>query len=354
MPKGDKIASPEAKNSEKQQINPSYEQWKNLEQQHHETHFDAKDYLVNRLEQPKIDDMVRTLVKKFISIDPKEFSKGSDLEDILYDEMRYDEKSAGKINHSDLAKFYADVAKDCREGTNRGIERDITFDHFKSWHILGGERIRREEMVHRIYINSKADNLMAFTGAVYNQFKNNGVPFYFKIHKSFGTSDAEKGPKDGFVLYTSSKHLGKTIDALEQAGKKHPEIIEGLNDPPEICGKLGEKWLGYASEPNDNPEHSYTSYICKIFINTLEEQTKRWAEDNPQVTIGGENIQDYMSTTFEQRRRRLQVLLSQIPKVDKKYVRDFRETFAHKLSEQGFDPNSICLTPHAKKMINDE
>lgn len=341
------MASPEAKNSEKQQINPSYEQWKNLGQQH-DDYCDAEEYLSNRLEQPKMNDIIQTLVKNFINIDPKKFSKGSDLEDIFYSEMRYDEKSAGKINRSDLAKFYADVAKDCREGANRGIERDITFDHFKSWHILGGEKIHDGEMTHRIYINSRADNLMAFVGAVYSQFKKDDVPFYFKIH----TSDAEKGPKDSFVLYTSSEHLSKTIDALEQAGKKHPEIIEGLNDPPEICGKLGERWLGYASEPNDNPEHSYTSYICKFFTDTLEEQTKRWAENNPQVTVGGQNILEYIdieSTTLDQYRSRLQILLNQIPKVDKNYVRDFRKTFAHKLSEQGFDPNNMCLTPYARR-----
>lgn len=189
---------------------------------------------------------------------------------------------------------------------------------------------------------------MAFVGAVYNQFKKDGVPFYFKIH----TSDAEKGPKDSFVLYTSSEHLGRTIGVMEQVGKEHPEIVEGLNDPPEICGKLGERWLGYASEPNKKPKHSYTSCICKIFTDTLEEQTRRWAENNPQVIVGKQNILEYIDIegiTLDQYRSRLQILLNQIPKVDKNYIRDFREIFAHKLSEQGFDPNNMCLTPYARR-----
>ena len=155
------------------------------------------------------------------------------------------------------------VLADCIQANNPDAfnavkSSQVGFLTFKSWNLYGGEKMHSRDMCHRLYINSRADNIFKLSLSVYDKFKQKNIPFYFKTHTA---KNAEKGPKDSFVLYTSTEHLEDTINTLQEMEHDAPEVIQGCNAPSELTGQI-TPWLGYGSEVSENPTSSYTGLIC--------------------------------------------------------------------------------------------
>ena len=134
------------------------------------------EYSLKNLEkivQKKADDVfIKSIIRKYINIDIT--SPFCDVSDLLYAALRIDENSIGKINEEDKRKFADEVKRDfiSRYGVpqyNPITKPQPGWFTYKSWKLLGTDRISEGEYRHRLYINSKASNLMALSNAIYDE-----------------------------------------------------------------------------------------------------------------------------------------------------------------------------------------
>ena len=301
------------------------------------------------------DDFIKKIIRSYLTIDPQQFKRSSELYELIYNQMRVDPNSIGKINENDRVDLASEVQKDVlswKPNASNPLKEQLGFFTFKSWHILGGSKIPDNEMRHRIYINSKAENLMALTKEIYEELKQKGIPFYFKIQGKMNDEYlAEKGFKDSFVLYTSTPLLDDTIKTLLEVEKKHPELIQNCNEPSELVGKINN-WLGYASE-TEVVKHSYTSNVCIAMANAIERSVQEWCQSHGDVKIGNTTIKEYYTNMmWDEMKTKTQVLVSNIPKVDKTFVNKLCSKAREEFVKVGLDPNNLCMTDIAKKEID--
>ncbi len=300
------------------------------------------------------DDFIKKIIRSYLTIDPQKFKSSSELYELIYNQMRVDPNSVGKINENDRVDLVREVQKDAlawNPNASNPLKEQPGFFTFKSWHILGGQKIPDNEMRHRIYINSKAENLMAITKEIYEEMKQKGIPFYFKIQGKMNDEYlAEKGFKDSFVLYTSTPLLDDTIKTLLEVEKKHPELIQNCNEPSELVGKINN-WLGYASE-TEVVKHSYTSNVCIAVANAIERSVQDWCQGHGDIKIGNTTIKEYYDNMmWDEMKTKTQVLVSNIPKVDKTFSQKLCDTAREELVKVGLNPDNICMTDIASKEI---
>ena len=300
------------------------------------------------------DDFIKKIIRSYLTIDPQNFKKSSELYELIYNQMRVDPNSIGKINENDRMALSSEVQKDVlawNPNASNPLKEQLGFFTFKSWHILGGQKIPDNEMRHRIYINSKAENLMALTKEIYEELKQKGIPFYFKIQGKMNDEYlAEKGFKDSFVLYTSTPLLDETIKTLLEVEKKHPELIQNCNEPSELVGKIN-KWLGYASE-TEIVKHSYTSNVCIGMANAIERSVQEWCQSHGEVKIGNSTIKEYYDNMmWDEMKTKTQALVSNIPKVDSTFVVKLCSIAREEFAKVGLNPDNLCMTNIAKKEI---
>ncbi len=297
------------------------------------------------------DDFIKKIIREYLQIDPENFKKTNDLYDLIYSKLRVDPNSIGKINQSDkrlfLQELYADYAKHSNLSDNPLTEQP-GFLTFKSWHLLKSSKISSNDMRHRLYINCKADNLMALSNAIYSELKGNNIPFYFKIPNN---DYNEKGFKDSIVIYTSTEYLKATIESLLNIEKNNPELIHNCNEPSELVGKI-TSWLGYASE-TEVVKHSYTSNVCIGVANAIEKSVKEWCLNHGDVRIGDTTIRNYYHDymLWDEYRIKTQALVSNIPKIDHNFVKNVCNKAREEFIALGLNPDNLCMTDIAKKEI---
>ena len=315
--------------------------------------FDIKS-LPEKVNLPATNDFIKSIVREYLKIEDSDFGSTAEDGGVLYSALRYDEKSAGEINHEDMRSFMSEVKSDLQKANNEGAfdkikSTQLGFLTFKSWNLYGGERIHSNEQIHRLYVNAPADKIMDFAHKAYSQLKDDDVPFYFKIHTG---TNAQKGPKDSFVLYTSTEHLGDTIKSLKEVTEKNQDLALSLNGPSMLVGKI-EPWLGYGSEVSELPDDSYTGIICNAFMESVNNAVSSWTEQHPNQMIGNTTVKQFLekNDTWKEHRKATQILLSGIPKVDKSFINNFCEDVRKSFTEKGLDPNNLCLTPFARKSI---
>lgn len=305
------------------------------------------EYSLKNLEkivQKKADDaFIKSIIRKYINIDIT--SPFCDVSDLLYAALRIDENSIGKINEEDKRKFADEVKRDfiSRYGVpqyNPITKPQPGWFTYKSWKLLGTDRISEGEYRHRLYINSKASNLMALSNAIYDELKKRKIPFYFKIPNN---ENNEKGYKDSIVLYTTTPLLDDTIKAILKIEKNNPNLVRNCNAPSELVGQIND-YIGYAFE-SENAKCSYSTLICNSFENGIENAVKNWCLNNITATIGKENIKEYYFCEYDsfEFKKKTQKLVYTIPRVDKEFPAILCNSVRNAMEKLGIDPNNICM-----------
>lgn len=99
------------------------------------------------------------------------------------------------------------------------------------------------EVEHRLYINTDSLDTYKLITLLYKKLEEKKIPIYFKFDE-YGSRD------DTIVIYTSTKYLGATYEALKEIKNENKDLISRVQDPPILTGKL-DGWIGYGSEPKE-------------------------------------------------------------------------------------------------------
>ncbi len=311
----------------------------------------------DKVKLPINEELLNKLLEKYFSIplQSKNYQNG------LYDEINKDQKTVVneiKIESERkrfLAKLNQDFANagkpfnpDTHNGLMNPLGEQIGWATYKSWNLIGTERIHYNDQVHRLYISVSSNDRVDFTNELYDEFKRNSLPFYFKV-----STDNNDRP-DKVVIYTSTQLLEKTLKVLDNIEKRRPDLIKNCNFPSIITGKVTPK-IGYASEIVTEGNKSYTQIICDTFVNAIEKITDEYSHSKISETIYNmyqkrlEETQRLGIKLEDSIKKRIacEILMQYDHNFKIKVLNAFREN----IKNVGLDPNNMCFSAEAKRQI---
>ncbi|MBO5910442.1 MAG: hypothetical protein J6Q15_02920, partial [Clostridia bacterium] len=144
---------------------------------------------------------------------------------------------------------------------------------YQSWNLIGGEKIKADEIQHKFYISVRPDKLHKLEHALYSKYKEKGIPFYFKSN-----ADAEQNcRKDNLVIYVTNEDLQANLEILSEIRQEHEDIVSTCDTPSWVVGQA-DNWLGYVSESNKaHKPHTdiMSTALATAFDNAIQEANAR-------------------------------------------------------------------------------
>ncbi len=307
--------------------------------------------LYDEIKLPADENLVQALLNKYLTISLAEMQSSTAINNLLYNKINIiNDKATISFNQADLNKFLAEINEDfVKAGRPYDINKHggvsplgvmpgwITF---QSWNLCGGAKIPSESIAHRFYFAISNDKVYDLAHTLYQNFKNQNVPFYFK-------TDAWENIErhDKLVLYTSTPLLDETLKVLATVAKTRPDLMASLKEPSILMGKLDSK-IGYASESRDGSK-SYTEIIIASFLEALEISAKQFLPKYQKLYHDKLNL--YLSTgrNISNTQIKLRILVA-ILQQDPNYLATLTQIFKQKLTQQNIDVTNICFNKRAK------
>ena len=172
---------------------------------------------------PANEELLNNLLLKYFSISYKDMSNGfSELNKLLYNKINlYSTSSEDLINKEDLNKLINEINQDFinagspyKPSEHNGVRNPLGvmpgWNTFKSWHLLGTDKISSKDISHRFYFGIPKSKLYEFANVLYDKLKNANIPFYFKTDVNDNIQRT-----DNLVLYTSTPLLEQTMAVIE-------------------------------------------------------------------------------------------------------------------------------------------
>ena len=167
----------------------------------------------------------------------------------------------------------ADIKESGIQGFKTPKEIQAGWFTYQSWNLIGGEKIKADEIQHKFYISVRPDKLHKLEHALYSKYKEKGIPFYFKSN-----ADAEKNcRKDNLVIYVTNEDLQANLEILSEIKQEYEDIVSTCDTPSLVVGQA-DKWLGYVSESNKahKPHTDIMSIaLATAFDNAIQEANAR-------------------------------------------------------------------------------
>lgn len=316
----------------------------------------------NEVKLPVDERLIDNFISKYMSITYKDMSNpNKEVAEELYRKIAYiDYAPKTKHNLKDRDKLlneinidFINAGKPFNPARYEGIKNPLGIQTgwvtFKSWDLLGTEKIESEDFDHRFYFGIPNDKAYDYVNVLYDKFKEDKVPFYFKCE----TFDLEQRV-DKIVLYTSSKYLSKTIDVIDKVNSDRPDLYESLYNPSIIVGKYNNK-IGYASEIR-NKETSYTLFMCESFLKSIEKSLYKY-KSNPsskEMNMYDSKLKEYLNAgkDISKQTVRDRIFFNLLIKSSPNYRTELMNTFKSEINSNGFDPDNICLDKSIKEKLN--
>ncbi len=315
--------------------------------------------LYDNIKLPMDMNLLDLITKKYMQISYNEvkglvLGGNKSMSDLLYSKINDEDKMQLSIDENEKNEFFGKIAIDYENfhpTANYPVTADQGWYHFKSWQIFGTEKIKSSDQLHRFYCGVTNDKMYEFTNVLYEKFKNQGIPFYFK------TMRLNSGRVDNVVIYTSTKLLEKTIDVIDSIQIERPDLINTFREPSILVGKYSDK-IGYAEEV-PGISMSYTDCICTLFTRTLGQCLHEYAKNNPDSSIKlayknkvsaqfskyGEPETEYSKEMAKQR------ILYSLLENDMGFKEFLLRNVRNNLSLAGIDPDNICFSNEVKKEV---
>ena len=216
------------------------------------------------------------LIQCYTSYDNK--ASTLDYKDVVYRALNStDRNNQYKFDENERGKFLKEIASDVNasgiEGFKSPKEIQAGWFTYQSWNLIGGEKIKADEIQHKFYISVRPDKLHKLEHALYSKYKEKGIPFYFKSN-----ADAEKNcRKDNLVIYVTNEDLQANLEILSEIKQEYEDIVSTCDTPSLVVGQA-DNWLGYVSESNKaHKPHTdiMSTALATAFDNAIQEANAR-------------------------------------------------------------------------------
>ena len=314
---------------------------------------------------PANQDLINTLLDKYCSIsfdDLKRTFEGgnSELQDLLYKKINSITLSKKGFNQEQKRQFLSKVNQDFimagkpfNPATHGGRRNPIDaggWEEFKSWNLLGTNRIPTNDQLHRFYIGVPCENLHEFSSILYDNFKKANIPFYFKINHW------NQERTDNLVIYTSTELLNQTMNIINNININQKDLMDKCSSPSCLMGKYTEK-IGYAEEIYPFKK-SYTDTICSIFIETLTESLHKYARNNPNSPVKDlykklvlDKIKDGFISEYAKEKAKERILLDLLNEYEPNFKNQLLNDFRANIQKNGIDIENICFNDFVKNTM---
>lgn len=318
--------------------------------------------LYDKTKLPIDEKLLDKLIQKYFSISFTDMSRmTSDLGTLLYKKINIvDDKTKKRFNQLDLNSLIAEISKDydnagrpfdpkLYNGTTSPLGIMAGWYTFQSWNLLGTEKIHSNQISHRFYFGISNDKLYEFSKYLYEKLKKAKIPFYFKTETNQYVERT-----DNLVLYTSTPLLGQTLKLLDDMQKERLDLFASCSEPSILAGRLTNS-IGYATEDH-NAKTSYTDFICKTFIDTLDSELRKIIHDRTLtqiISIYNQKKQEYINAgrDISSDRVRQRILLDILIKYEPNFKKKLLQSFRQKLIANGIDIENICFNKTVKREI---
>ena len=322
----------------------------------------------DKVKLPINDELLNQLLKKYFSIP----LQNSNYKEELYNQINKLQKTIVNVEKvkKDERKLISEVNQDFikagrpfNPATHNGLENPLGVQTgwmtFKSWNLLGGERIHNDEQIHRLYISISNNDKMDFANELYNEFKRNNIPFYFKVDVY------DENRPDKVVIYTSTQLLEKTLIVLDNIAKRRPDLMQNCSSPSIITGKVTAQ-IGYASEllnqnkgekeSEKNKNKSYTQIVCDAFVDAIKGLTDEYYHHSEITDAIYEMYQKRLEETKQlginledniKKRIACEILIQHDYNFKLKVLNAFKEN----IKNTGLIPDNMCFSVEAKRRI---
>ncbi len=298
------------------------------------------------------DSLLEKMMNLYFSISKQEMNSFSDVDTLLYRKLNIVSDSLDKENETDKNLYFHQITATLNEEDKKSIVKSSGWYTFQSWHLLGTEKFHHGDIAHRFYIGMRAHNVYAFLSFLYNKFKEASIPFYFKCNRDLNYVSR----RDNIVIYTNNDYLEKTLLLLQQLGVEHHDMVVDCYGPSELMGKINS-WLGYATEYR-NHQSSYTSDLCKIFVQVLQDQVeffvKKYAMEEIKTPEGIKKIAEFYPDlmTFNESNIKTRLLAKMFYQTEPDFKKKLFETLKKQYILKGINAENICFDYQIKSELD--
>lgn len=309
-------------------------------------------------------NFLNIMIDKYMSIKYSDMSNElRKVSNLLYNQINYYAKDKNfDFNKEDLNSLLREInydfinaGKPFDPSLHNGITNPLGvmtgWNTFKSWDLIGTEKISSKDMAHRFYIGISNDKMYELAHLLYKEFKTANIPFYFKTEIS-----KEIQRTDNIVIYTSTKYLEQTLNVLDYISNSRPDLMAKCSPTSILAGKLTDK-IGYASE-NPQASDSYTSMMCSSFIDAVNDSLIIYLQNNPNRNLINQYKQkiDYLTKNGKNLSRpdvRNRIFFDILLNNEPNFKKILFNNYGQKLQALNIDLNNICFNKDVKKQIED-
>lgn len=318
--------------------------------------------LYDSVRKPLDMDLIDKLLDKYFSLSYDEMTNVfAELSKQLYDKINIISKDKTDIvNSTDYTNLISKINSDFiaagkpydpqkHNGMINPLALMPGWCVFRSWDLLGTEKISGSDTSHRFYFALPNSKLYEFADVLYDKLKKENIPFYFKTDMNDGVQRT-----DNLVLYTSNKFLKQTMKVIDELQKERIDLIKTCAEPSILVGNYSNK-IGYASE-NSKIKESYTSLMCKTFISTMEQALRLYISNNPSSQVRllyHKKIDEYVKRGLKindnvKNRVLLDILVQNVPS----FKQQFLDIYKNELIKKGIDINNVCFNKQVKDELD--
>ena len=307
----------------------------------------------NKVCLPATDDLLNKLLSAYCN-NPENEKSLQDLHTDLYKSINITNcKNKGTINNQDRDNWRKYLLSEVNNANFQIVKPpakiQIGWFTYQSWKLIGGEKFHSTDIAHRFYICMNASKIHKFSQALYEKYKTNKIPFYFKI-----SAEAEQGRKDNVVIYTTNKYFADNVRILNELEKEQSECFKTCEEPSLLVGKMTNH-IGYASEPSDTQE-SYTGIICKILEQAIENTINKMILWYPTLKINFKgqqfSLEEFYSNNLTWDKRKSHAhYLTKFMIEDSKFSKWLFSEIRNLMVQNNVDINNICCNKNVFKNL---
>lgn len=162
---------------------------------------------------------------------------------------------------------------------NLGQKDDASILSFKSNYLLTDQRKDIRNSVFLAVVPNKL-HVYEFIGEYLKRCDKYNVPYDIDI-------PYDEYSKRIVRVNSTIENLGKNLAIFEDIAEHYPEMIENMDEPPVLCGRIKD-WIGigtFSAKAMERTPYGYTEKRAGLIVDAIEDTTKQYILENYKKTI---------------------------------------------------------------------